>query len=96
MTTQQNILSILRSAKPEMEKKYGISRLALFGSYSRNAAGSESDVDLMVEFNQPPGIRFIDLADELEGLLNNKVDLVSRKAIKPGYFAYIQPQLIYV
>lgn len=96
MTTQQNILLILRSAKPELEKKYGISRLALFGSYSRKTPGSESDVDLMVEFSKPPGILFIDLADELEELLNNKVDLVSRKAIKPDYFRYIQPQLIYV
>ena len=96
MTTQQNILSILRSAKPALEKKYNVSGLALFGSYSRNTAVEDSDVDLMVEFNKPPGILFIDLADELEELLNNKVDLVSRKAIKPAYFQHIQPQLIYV
>lgn len=96
VTTQQNILSVLRLAKPELEKKYRISRLALFGSYSRNTANENSDVDLMVEFYQPPGILFIDLADELEEMLDHKVDLVSRKAIKPSYFQHIQPQLIYV
>lgn len=78
------------------EKKYNISRLALFGSYSRNTVVQDSDVDLMVEFNKPACILFIDLADELEEILGNKVDLVSRKAIKPAYFQHIQPQLIYV
>jgi predicted nucleotidyltransferase len=96
VTTQENILSVLRSKKPELEKKYHISQLALFGSYSRNAAQEGSDVDIMVEFHNPPGILFIDLADELEEMLNHKVDLVSRKAIKPAYFQLIQPQLIYV
>lgn len=96
MTTQQNILSVLRSVKPELERKYRVSRLALFGSYSRNAANENSDVDLMVEFHQPPGILFIDLADELEEILDRKVDLVSRRAVKPSYFEHIQPQLIYV
>lgn len=96
MLSQQNILSLLRSAKPELEKKYGVSTLALFGSYSRNTAIDSSDIDVLVEFNRPVGIRFIDLADELEELLNHKVDLVSRKAVKPRYFQHIQPQLIYV
>jgi len=96
VTTQQNILSVLRAVKPELEKKYRVSRLALFGSYSRNAANENSDVDLMVEFHQPPGILFIDLADELEEILEHKVDLVSRRAIKSSYFQHIEPQLLYV
>jgi predicted nucleotidyltransferase len=96
VTTQQSILSALRLAKPGLEKKYSIKTLALFGSYSRNEANPSSDIDVMVEFTESPGILFIDLADELEALLHNKVDLVSRKAIKPGYFTHIQPQLIYV
>ena len=50
----------------------------------------------MVEFSEPIGIRFIDLGDELEEILKQKVDLVSRKPIKPKYFEVIQPDLIYV
>jgi uncharacterized protein len=94
--TQQSILSILRSAKPELEKKYPIKTIALFGSFSRKENNENSDIDVMVEFTEPVGIRFIDLADELENILQHKVDLVSRKGIKPKYFNAIEPELIYV
>lgn len=97
MSYQQTILLTLRSALPNLEKKYGVKTLALFGSYSRNTAVvGESDIDLMVDFSQPIGVRFIDLADELEQLLNQKVDLVSRNAIKPKYYRAIENELIYV
>jgi len=96
VTTQQNILSALRSAKPELEKRYPIKAIALFGSYSRNENTTDSDIDVMVEFKEPIGIRLIDLADELEDILQHKVDLVSRKGIKPHYFQAIEPELIYV
>ncbi len=97
MVDNKNIISILRKAKPALQKSYGFTSLALFGSYSRNTATSgKSDIDVMVEFSAPIGIRFIDLADELEEILKHKVDLVSRKAIKPKYFKAIEPDLIYV
>ncbi len=44
----------------------------------------------MVEFNDKIGIRFIDLAEEIESLLERDVDLVSKKAIKPKYFKSIE------
>lgn len=97
MSEKQMILAILKEAKPILQKKYGVKDLALFGSYSRNTAVSgKSDVDVMVDFTQPIGLAFVDLAEELERLLNKKVDLVSRGGIKPKYFSYIEPDLIYV
>ena len=97
MVNRQTILSTLKEAKPSLEKKYGVKELALFGSYSRNTAvAGKSDVDVMVAFYQPIGLAFVDLADELELLLNMKVDLVSRNGIKPKYFTVIEPDLIYV
>lgn len=97
MTDHKHILSMLQEAKPHLQKSYGFTSLALFGSYSRNTAvPGKSDIDVMAEFSEPVGIRFIDLADELEEILNHKVDLVSRKAIKPKYFEVIEPDLIYV
>ena len=97
MADKQYILSILKSAKPQLEEKYGLKEIALFGSYSRGThLNNTSDVDVMVEFNRPIGIAFIDLADELETLLQLKVDLVSRGGIKPKYFKAIEPDLIYV
>ena len=96
MPDKQNILAILKQAKPLLEKKYGVKNMALFGSYSRNEASPESDIDVMVEFSKPIGLAFVDLADELEVLLQLKVDLVSRGGIKPKYFSVIEPDLIYV
>ncbi len=97
MVDNKHIITILQEAKPLLQKSYGFISLALFGSYSRNTAiAGKSDIDVMVEFSEPIGIRFIDLADELEEILKHKVDLVSRKAIKPKYFKVIEPDLIYV
>jgi predicted nucleotidyltransferase len=97
MINRQTILTKLKQAKPSLEKKYGVKDIALFGSYSRNTAISgSSDVDVMVAFAQPIGLAFVDLADELEQLLQTKVDLVSRNGIKPKYFTAIEPDLIYV
>ena len=97
MADKQTILATLKRVKPSLEKKYGVKDLALFGSYSRNTAvPGKSDVDVMVDFSQPIGLAFVDLADELELLLQLKVDLVSRGGIKPKYFSVIEPDLIYV
>lgn len=97
MADRQIILATLKQAKPLLEKKYGIKDLALFGSYSRNeAVAGKSDVDVMVDFTQPIGLAFVDLAEELEQLLQMKVDLVSRGGIKSKYFSVIEPDLIYV
>ncbi len=69
----------------------------MFGSYSRNTAiAGESDVDVMVDFSQPIGLAFVDLAGKLELMLQLKVDLASRGGIKPKYFTVIEPDLIYV
>jgi len=97
MADKETILAVLKQAKPSLIRKYGVKDLALFGSYSRNLAiPGKSDVDVMVDFSQPIGLAFVDLADELEQLLQLKVDLVSRKGIKPKYFSVIEPDLIYV
>ena len=97
MADKQTILAILKQVKPSLERKYGVKDIALFGSYSRDTAVSGiSDVDVMVEFSQPIGLAFVALADELEELLQLKVDLVSRGGIKPKYFSVIEPDLIYV
>lgn len=70
--------------------------MAIFGSFARNEGGENSDLDIIVEFNDKIGVRFIDLANELEKLIELKVDLVSRKGIKKRYLQSIEEDLIYV
>lgn len=79
-----------------MEKKYPISELALFGSYARGDNHEKSDIDILVDFNGRIGIEFISLAHDLEDILNSKVDLVSRKGIKPKYLPFVEKDLIHV
>ena len=76
--------------------KYPIHSLAIFGSFSRKEQTESSDLDILVEFKENIGIKFIDLADELEQLLGIKVDLVSKKGIKEKYLRAIENDLIYV
>jgi predicted nucleotidyltransferase len=70
--------------------------LAIFGSYARNQQTEESDLDILVEFNRPIGLAFIDLAEELEHILKLKVDLVSKKGLKERYLKSIEQELEYV
>jgi len=96
MINKEYILNILTSNKLELFEKYPLSSLCLFGSFARNDFREESDIDILVDFNAPVGIRFIDLADELENILHRKVDLVSKGGIRPKYFNEIKKDLIYV
>ncbi len=70
--------------------------MAIFGSYSRREQNDASDLDILVEFSDKIGIRFIDLADDLEDIVGFKVDLVSKKGIKEKYLKSIDSELIYV
>jgi len=96
MLNLQSVKDILLVHKQRLSDKYGLSNLAIFGSYSRNQQTDESDLDILVEFNRPIGLEFIDLADELEQLLKVKIDLVSKKGIKDKYLKSIEKELEYV
>ncbi len=96
MQALDNIKKTLQNNKLILVKKYGIKDLAIFGSYARNEQNQESDIDILVDFKNPVGIEFIDLAEELEQLLKLKVDLVSKKGLKKEYFTSIMSELQYV
>lgn len=92
----KEVIEELERQKDSLFERYAIRKLAVFGSVSRGDNSEDSDLDILVEFNRPIGIRFIDLADELEELLNVKVDLVSKDGIKPRYLKQIEQDLSYV
>jgi predicted nucleotidyltransferase len=90
------VKKILEMLKPELSYKYAVNSIGLFGSIVRDDYNSKSDIDIIVTFDRPVGIEFIELADELETKLKRKVDLVSKNGIKEKYFRIIEPQIIYV
>jgi len=76
-------LSILRRQMPDLSARYHVRSLGAFGSYVRHEANARSDLDLLVEFDEPPGlIAFIALENELSAMLGVKVDLVMKTALK--------------
>ena len=90
------ILSELKRVKPELANKYGLSSLALFGSYSRDEQSAESDIDLLVDFEPIIADNFFNCAFRLQDLFaEKKVQIVMRDGIKPKYFEAIKPDLIY-
>jgi predicted nucleotidyltransferase len=90
------IKSVLATLKPDLERDFHVKSIGIFGSAIRADFTSESDIDLIVDFDQPIGISFIDLADFLEQKMQTKVDLVSRNGIKPQYFTAIENEIVYV
>jgi uncharacterized protein len=96
MITLPEILSRLETAKPTLRQKYPLTLLGVFGSHSRGEARSESDVDILVEFSRPVGFEIADLAMELEELLGENVDLVSKKAISERMMPFVEASLILV
>lgn len=96
MKNKDDILNSLAKNKESLYSKYPIKSLAIFGSTARDENSEDSDVDILVEFSENIGIRFIDLAEEIESLLNRHVDLVSKKAVKPKYYQSFEEELIYV
>ena len=81
----------------ERISSFDVQSLALFGSLARDEAGSDSDADIIVEFNGPATFdRYMDLKIFLEELLGCRIDLVTRKAIKPRMRPYVEEEAIYV
>ena len=77
-------------------QKYHVHTIGLFGSAVREDFSPSSDIDIIVDFNKPVGIEFIDLAEYIESHLDKKVDLVSKKGIKDMYYHFIENEIVYV
>lgn len=88
-------ISILRQIKPLLIKKYQVSQLGVFGSTARNEALPTSDVDVLVEVDPSIGLRFVDLAMEIESALGLPADVVSRRAIDDARWKAIEPDIAY-
>ncbi|MDD3179526.1 MAG: nucleotidyltransferase family protein [Opitutaceae bacterium] len=88
------VQATLKALRPELARR-GVRHLWLFGSRARQEARPGSDWDLLVEFNQPPGLEdYMNMKFWLEEQLGGTVDLVSRSACKPRFIAAIQDELL--
>jgi predicted nucleotidyltransferase len=98
MKTLDEIKAILIEHKQEINERFLVRQISIFGSRARGEDTSISDVDILVELKQPVGWEIVDLHLYLEQLLNIKVDLVTQGAVirKPRLWQSIQKDLIRV
>jgi len=96
MHTLQSILQTLRRHKPELQRKYPVSAIGIFGSYARGEATDKSDIDIAVEISGTMGLNFIAMADEIEDLFGIKTDVIPIRSIKPEYLQYVKKDIVYV
>ncbi|NOY58342.1 MAG: nucleotidyltransferase [Calditrichaeota bacterium] len=95
--TRTEILEILKNYKNENAEKYGISSLGVFGSFSRDNANDESDVDIIIETIEPDLFKLVHIKDELQARLHKTVDIVrNRENMNPYLKKRIIKDAIYV
>lgn len=92
---RQHTVDLLTHSKPELQARFGVTRLALFGSTARGEAGADSDVDVLVAFDGPAtSKRYFGVQFYLEDLLGCPVDLVTEKALRPELRPYIEQEKV--
>jgi uncharacterized protein len=91
------VLELLTHYKPMLADRFHVTSLALFGSTARNAAGPESDIDILVSFDGPAtSDRYFGLQFFLEDLLGRPIDLVTNKALRAELRPFIERDAVYV
>ena len=79
----ESIEKKIKDIKPELEKKFGVKKIGIFGSYAKGLEDEQSDVDILVEIERPMGlIKFIKIEQYLTRRLNRTVDLLTFESIK--------------
>lgn len=98
MKTVEEMKAVLRAERGELHRRFHVHRIGIFGSYARGQATPVSDVDILVELDQPVGWEIVDLHSHLETILEAKVDLVTQRAVmrKPLLWRSIEENLVYV
>ena len=90
--TSQQILAIL-SDNDELLRVRGVRRIGLFGSFARNQGRARSDLDFLVEFEQPTFDNFMNLAFSLEKLFGRHVDLITSDGLSDHVRPYIEKEV---
>lgn len=91
------VIQQLTASKAELGTRFGVARLALFGSMARDSARADSDVDILVSFEGPAtSARYFGVQFFLEDLLGRPIDLVTDKALRPELRPYVEREALHV
>lgn len=94
--TRDYILSLLKVYYSCNKGKYGIERIGLFGSFARDEAGPDSDVDILISLRRPNLFTYAIISQQLETVLGRHVDMISEKSLlKDSFRQRIEKEVIY-
>ena len=99
LMNKQDILQTLKSQQEEYLNRFGVSFIGLFGSFARDEARDDSDIDILYKIEKDKKLSmfsYLKLLSELENNFKRKVDLVRDETIKPQIKKYIYQDLTYV
>jgi len=97
LMTIEEIKEALRKQKPTLRDRYNVESIGIFGSYVRGAQKKKSDLDVLVEFYRTIDLfTFVELEDFLSEVLEVKVDLVMKNALKPRIKDRILKEAVYL
>ena len=80
--TRKQVIEALRNDLPYFVSEYGVKKIGLFGSYAKGVPSEGSDIDILVEFDRPLGLKFMEFAEYLEELLGTGVDILTPAGIE--------------
>ena len=93
---RERALAQLAQSKSELATRFGVTRLALFGSTARGAARDDSDVEILVAFDGPAtSKRYFGVQFFLEDMLGAPVDLVTDKVLRSELRPYVEREAIH-
>lgn len=97
MKTLDEIAQILRSHKIQFHDRYRVKEMGIFGSYARQEQTHTSDVDVLIDYEQPPTLPLlVELQEELNTLLEMDVDLVTKNGLKSRIRDRVLAEVIYL
>src|SRR5437773_12120227 len=82
MLTKEQAINLLHEKQSYLAAELGVSRIGIFGSFANGLPAESSDVDIIVEFEHPIGLRFVELVDYLENLMGRDVDVLTPAGIQ--------------
>ena len=94
---RDEILSVLRAHKATLAHRFGVAELAVFGTFARDRATDDSDLDVLVRFDGPiHWERYFGAQFYLEDLLGRPVDLVTEKDLLPKVWRQVEREVVNV
>jgi len=93
----KEVVSILRRHLPELQERFGVRTMGLFGSFVHGKERPSSDIDILAEFERAPTLfEFVRLQRQLSGIVGRRVDLVMKSALKPAIGKRILEETVYL